>query len=183
MDFQQQRGVGADGALIVPQMRSIGGANFDQGRTTLGHHLRHAEGAADFDQFAARDDDLSAVREGSQRQQHRCGIIVHGEGGLGSRKTGEQRFNMLVTGSPPATLHIDLERGVPGHDRCHRPDRRVAQRSAAEIGMDDNARGVHGPSEAQRGAGCHQRTQVSQQGSRGGIHGFGAQQARPGLIH
>ena len=164
-------------------MGSIRGADLDQRRAALGHDLRHAERAADLYQLAARDDDLPAVRERSQREQHRGSVVVDGEGGLRAGQTGQQRLNVLVAGPAPAAAHIDLECGISRHDLCDRPDRSVAQGSTAQVRVDDDARAVHGPSEAQRATGLDQRAQRVQERVRVRVDGFGAQQARPGLFH
>ena len=53
MHLHQQRRLRADGLGIVPGVRAVGGADFDQLHLRPTHHVGDAEGATDLDQFAA----------------------------------------------------------------------------------------------------------------------------------
>jgi hypothetical protein len=64
MHLHQQRGARPDGFREVLEVGAVGGADLDQLRPGALHDVRHAEGAADLDQLAARDDDLLASAPG-----------------------------------------------------------------------------------------------------------------------
>ena len=78
VDLEDERAIsGVECGLVVLSMGAVGGADLDQARPRPRHDIRHAEGAADLDQFAARDDRPAAVaRERVERQQHRGGVVV-----------------------------------------------------------------------------------------------------------
>ena len=80
---QEARAVG-DGALVVGDARAVGGADFAQGGIRLRHHVGDAEGAADFDQLSAGDDDFAAFGQGVQREQNGGGVVVDDDGGDGA---------------------------------------------------------------------------------------------------
>jgi hypothetical protein len=65
---------------VVGDARTVRGADFTQPRATLLHDFRDTEAVADFDQLTARNDHLTAARQGRQRNQHRRGTIVHHNG-------------------------------------------------------------------------------------------------------
>ena len=86
MDLKDHRRIGRNGALVVAQMRAVGGADLDEFGARSRHDIGDAEAAADLDKLAAADDDLLARGMGRQHQQHRGGIVVDHERVLG---TGE----------------------------------------------------------------------------------------------
>ena len=75
--LHQQRGLRPDRLLVVAQVSAVGGADLDQLHAGARHDVGHAEGAADLDQLAARDDDLAPLRQRVEGEQDRGCIVVH----------------------------------------------------------------------------------------------------------
>ena len=86
MDLQNHGRFGRDGALVVAQMRTVGGADLDEFGARGRHDVGDAEAAANLDKLAAADDNLFARGMSRQHQQHRGGVVVDHERVLG---TGE----------------------------------------------------------------------------------------------
>ena len=86
MDLEDHGRVGRDGALIVAQMRAVGGADLNELGTRGLHNIGDTKAAADLDKLAAADDDLLACGMGRQHQQHGSRVIVNDQRVLG---TGE----------------------------------------------------------------------------------------------
>ena len=57
---------------IVVEVGAIGGADLAEPGAAPDQDVRNAEGAADLDQLAPRDQDLASGRERVQRQQQRA---------------------------------------------------------------------------------------------------------------
>jgi len=83
-------------AAIVFCVSAIGRADLDQPRAGPRHDLRHAERAADFDQFATRDDSLAALRQGVEGEEHRCGVVVDERRVLRAGQSAQQRSHVVV---------------------------------------------------------------------------------------
>ena len=64
-------------------MRAVGRADFHQARR-LGHDLRQPEGAADFDELAARNDDFLVRGQRRQHEHGGGGVVVDHRGGFGA---------------------------------------------------------------------------------------------------
>ena len=86
MDLEDHRRIGRDGALVVAQMRAVGGADLDEFGARSRHDIGDAEAAANLDKLTAADDNLFTRSVSRQHQQHRGGIVVDHERVLG---TGE----------------------------------------------------------------------------------------------
>ena len=97
MDLHDRRGVGTDRRGVVLEMRAIGGADLDQSAAGAGHDVGNAEGAADLDQLAARDDDLAPVGQRVQHQQHGGSVVVDGGRGLGAGEPQQPGGDVIVT--------------------------------------------------------------------------------------
>ena len=86
MDLQDHGRFGRDGALVVAQMRAVGGADLDEFSARGRHDVRNTEAATDLDELSTTHDDLFARGMSRQHQQHRGGVVVDHERVLG---TGE----------------------------------------------------------------------------------------------
>ncbi len=142
MHFHQQRGLRADRLTVVVRMRTVGGADFAQDGSGALHDRRHAKRAADFDQFAARNDGLLAGSERGQHQQRRGGIVVDDDRVFGGGQFADQRSHVIVAFAAAAGLDIELERSGAGHGLICSGDRFISQDRAAEIGVKHDARQV-----------------------------------------
>src|SRR5208282_6116509 len=90
MDAEEQASLVGDRALVVAQAGAIGGADFAKQRAAFGHDVWNAEPIADFDQFAAGDDDLGGFRESVENEKYGGGVVVDDDGGFGADQLGEQ---------------------------------------------------------------------------------------------
>ncbi len=68
MNLENEAGLWADRFGVVTRMGAVGGADLNQLRPSASHDRRHAEGATDFDQFAARDDRFAPPAQGVKHQ-------------------------------------------------------------------------------------------------------------------
>ena len=90
---------------------------------------------------------------GRQHQQHSGGVVVNDQRVLGTGKRADQLRRMFLARPTRAGVHAVLERAVPARDLGHGLCRRLRERGAAQVGMDDHARSVDGRAQArQRGA-------------------------------
>ena len=95
---------------IIFGMGAVGRADLDQPRARPRHDVRHAERAADLDQFAARDDSLAAVRQRVEAEQHGRRIIVHERRVFRAGQGAEQRPHMVVALAALARRQVELQR-------------------------------------------------------------------------
>ena len=86
MDLEDHRRIGRNGALVVAQMRTVGGPDLNELGTRGLHDIGDTEAAAYLDKLTAADDDLFARGMSRQHQQHRGGVVVDHERVIG---TGE----------------------------------------------------------------------------------------------
>ena len=70
---------------------------------------RDPKRAANFDQFASRNDGFPTPREGVERQQDGGGIVVDGERGRGFGEQGELRADSRQSVTPPTGFEIEFE--------------------------------------------------------------------------
>ena len=83
MNAKEQTRIFVDGIFVVGDARAVGGADFAKHCAALFHDFRDAETIADFDQFAARDDDFAAPRESGKSKQNGGGTVVDDDGCFG----------------------------------------------------------------------------------------------------
>ena len=134
-------------------MRAVGGADLDEFGARSRHDIGDAEAAANLDKLAAADDDLLACGMGRQHQQHRGGVVVDHERVLGTGKRADELSGMFLARPARAGVHAVLERAVAARDLGHGLCRRLRERGTAQVGMDNDTRGVDGGTQArQRGA-------------------------------
>ena len=119
MHAQQQSRVRPHGLAIVIKVGAIGRADFHQACAALAQHVGDAEATADLDELAARDDDLAALGQRRQRQEHGSGIVIHDQGGFGSRQAAEQVLGMQITRPPLPGLQVIFEVAIAGSDTRH----------------------------------------------------------------
>ena len=91
VDAQEQRGVRPDRALVVGGARAVRRPDLDEAGAGAGEHVGDAEAVADLDQLAARDEHLAPLGERGEREQHRGGVVVDDERGLGAGQPAEDR--------------------------------------------------------------------------------------------
>ncbi len=157
-------------------MGAVGRADLDQGRAGGGHHLGHAEGAADLDELATRDQDLAVAGQRGDRQQHRGGVVVDHRRRLGAGQRAQQLLDQAVAVAAAAGGEVVLEVVRRGHRRQHLGQRSVGQQRAAEVGVDHGAAQVEHAAHPRREAGVDARGQRGGQRRQGG--GAGAERAR-----
>ena len=114
----------------------------------LAQDLGHAEGAADLDQLAARDEHLPAAGQRRQREQHRGGAVVHGQRVLGAREQAQQAGDPGPALAALPALEVQLEGAVAGRGGGHRVRHLAGQRGPPEVGVEHHAARVHDPDRA-----------------------------------
>ena len=153
MDLEDHRRIGRDGALVVAQMRAVGGPDLDELGARGLHNIGDTEAAADLDKLAAADNNLFARGMGRQHQQHGGRVIVDDQRVLGTGKRANELRGVLLARPARAGVHAVLERAVAARDLGHGLCRRLRERGATQVGMDDHACSVYGRAQArQRGA-------------------------------
>ena len=120
-------------------MGAVGGADLAQHRPGAGHDLRDAEGAADLDQFAARDRHLAPERQRVQHQQHRRGVVVDDGGRLGAGDLAQQARDVFVALAALPGGEVEFQRGGGRERLGGRGGGSSRQRRAAEIGVQHRA--------------------------------------------
>ena len=119
MNLKDHRRIGRDGALVVAQMRAVGGPDLDEFGARGHHDIGDAEAAANLDKLAAADDDLLARGMGCQHQQHGGRVIVDDQRILGTGKRADELRGMLFARPARAGVHAVLERAIPARDLGH----------------------------------------------------------------
>ena len=89
--------------LVVPTSRS------SAPEAAMMSGMRKA--VADFDQLAAADDRFAAARQFVQRQQHRGGVVVHGDSGSPGQ-TFQESGNVRVALAAASANEIVFEIGI-----------------------------------------------------------------------
>ncbi len=109
MNLHQRRGRRPDGARVVGLVCAVGGSDLDQADVGAAHHVRNAEGPADLDHLAARQDHVLLVRQGRQDEQHGGGVVVDHGGGLGAAQLGQDALDQAVALTSPAAFQVEFE--------------------------------------------------------------------------
>src|SRR5829696_5548420 len=87
-------------ALVVLVMCSVGRTYLTQNGTAPGHNVGDAERAADLDELASRDENLTAVGNRIQGQEHRAGRVVHHQSVFGTGHLLQESATVIVAASP-----------------------------------------------------------------------------------
>ncbi len=115
-DAQQQRRLRPDRRLVVGRARAVRRPDLDEARARAREHVRDPEAVADLDQLAARDDDLAALGERGEREQHGGGVVVDDERVLGAGQPAEHRREVVVPRAARARVEVVLEVRVAAAD-------------------------------------------------------------------
>jgi len=97
----ERGGLVRDGVAIIREVRSVGGAHFDQPRPALRHHVGQPERTANLDELAARNEDFASRRERGQDQQRGAGIVVDDRGRFRTGEFGEEGFDQFTRSTRP----------------------------------------------------------------------------------
>ncbi|RCM64869.1 hypothetical protein PA35_02622 [Pseudomonas aeruginosa] len=144
----QQAAARADGGFVVPGVGAVGGAHLVQAHAGAGHDVGNAEGAADLDQLAARDDPFLARPQAVQRQQHRRRVVVDHGDRLGAGEFADQPGDQVVAVAALAAGQVELQVQRVARGQGDRLDGFVRQQGAAEVGMQHRAGQVEHPPHA-----------------------------------
>src|ERR1700722_819291 len=109
MHAKEHAGAIGNGALVVAQPRAVGRADFVEQRSAFGHDVWNAEAVANFDQFAAGDDNFGAFGERVENEKYGGGIVVDDDGGFGADQFGEQTSGVDVAFATLAARDIVFE--------------------------------------------------------------------------
>ena len=127
--------VAGDRPAIVVEARAVGGADIDENGARLRHHLGHAEPAADLHALPATHRHGTAGGEGGEHEEDGGGVVVDDHRRLGPAQPGVELPDGALARAALAGCQIELERLRPGVLV-------VGQRGAAEVGVQQHARGV-----------------------------------------
>ena len=133
--LHQRRGAFVDGLDKVFGVGAVGGADFAQLAARARHDVWNAKGAADLNEFAARDDDFFFLCKGVEHQINGGGIVVHDHRGLGACQTAQPLFDVAVAFAACATVDIEFEIDRARHRLHGRFSGDLADECAAEVGV------------------------------------------------
>ncbi|KAF5036413.1 hypothetical protein DSECCO2_575340 [anaerobic digester metagenome] len=162
----------ADGLLVVAQVGAVGGPDLAQHSPALPHDLGDTKGAADLHELPARNHDLAPLGQGVEDQEHGRGVVVDHEPRLGPSQAAEQLFDVGIAAAALPRLQGQLQVGVVPTAQGHGLHGLVGQDGAAEIGVDDHARGVEDAPEMRPRGETHVGAGPGAQGGQGQV-GFG----------
>ena len=117
-------------------------ADLDEAHAGALHDVGHPKRAPDLDELAARDDHLAAGRQAVERQHHGTGVVVDRVGGGRVRQQGQLLGRRAQAIAPLARRQIELQIAVAEGRLQRGPRRPLGKRSAPEIRMEHDARGV-----------------------------------------
>ncbi len=185
MHAQQQTGLGSERALVVGRARAIRRADLVQARARALHDLRDPEAIADLHQLPARDDDLPPARQRRERQDERSGAVVDADRGLGAGQLADQRRHMILPGAAAARGEVELEVGIARGYCLQVLERRLGERRPAEVGVEDDTRGVEDRSQGGLERRAHAAPHFGGERGGGGLLSAGAAlgQCRPRFAH
>ena len=78
----------------------------------FGHHVGYPKRTADLDEFPAGNDNFPAAGDRVQRDQHRGGIVVDHQRGLGPDQIADNVFHERIPTATRAALQVKLEVAV-----------------------------------------------------------------------
>jgi len=107
---------------------------------------------SDRDELAAGDEDRTAVRERSEGEEDRRGIVVDGERVLRREELARRAAHVILPRPAASATGVVLERRVSRDDAQDGLARGLGQRRAAEVRVQENARRVDGAHERGREA-------------------------------
>ena len=112
MHAEQRRGTRGERLLVIGSAGAVGRADLDHPRAGKAHHVRHAEGSADLDLLAPRHDDLAALAQRGEREQHGGRVVVDDQRGLGTEQADERRGEESRSLATLASGQVQLEIAV-----------------------------------------------------------------------
>ena len=142
MHLQDRGGRVLQGGLVVADTGAVRRSDLDQSGAGGTHDVGDAELATDLDQLAARDEHFLALGEHGQGEHQRRRTVVHDERGLGIGDRAQEKLTAPPAGPTIAGGAVDLEVGVVGGRPADGMDGTFGQRRAAEVRVQDHARGV-----------------------------------------
>jgi hypothetical protein len=148
VDLEEQGRLRRDGLFVVAKVRLVRGADLDHLGAGLPHDVGDAEGAADLHELAPGDDRLLAGRERRDAEQDSGGVVVDRHARLGARDVADQLLDVDVAAAALAGRGVVFKRRVVGARLEHGTLRGVCEHAAAEVGVHDDAGGVHDPAKA-----------------------------------
>src|SRR5262249_11984483 len=108
MHLEEQRRARAERLRIVLEVRAIGGPYLAELRAGAAHDVGQAEGAADLDQLAARDQHFAPARQRAQHQQYRRRVVVDDRGGFRPGELAEERLDQAIALAALAASDVGL---------------------------------------------------------------------------
>ncbi len=109
----------------------------------LRHYIGDAEGAADLDQLAARNNHLACLRQRIERQQYGGRVIVDDGRGFGASQHEQVLLHHPIPIAAAALFQVVFEIDRRTGGEAHRFNRLFRQHRAAEVAMDNHAAGIN----------------------------------------
>ncbi len=128
-----------DGVFVVCEASAVGGADFAERHAALRHDFGDAEAVADFDEFAARDEDFAVAGKRCEDEQNGGGAIIDHDGGLGAGESLDELTGVDVAFPARAGLEVVLEIGILRRGAAEFFDGEFGERCAAQVGVEDDA--------------------------------------------
>ncbi len=142
VDAEEEARAFVEGAFVIADARAIRGAYFAQDGAAFGHDVWNAEAVANFDELAARDDDLGIFREGIQDEEDGGGVVVDDNRSLCANELREQAGGVNVALAALASFDIVFEVRIVSGGGGNRGCCGGGERGAAKICMQDYSCGV-----------------------------------------
>jgi hypothetical protein len=142
-----------DRLRVVARVRAVRRADLHEPCPALPQHVGNAEPAADLDRLPPRDDDLARLPEHLQGHEQARGVVVHDQPVLRPRRAPDEVAHVLVAAAAAALVEVVLQVRVPPRGLLHRGDGSLAQWSAPQVRLEDDAGRVDDPAQAWRTCG------------------------------
>ena len=167
-------------------MGAVGGADLDQARARLGEHVGDAEAAADLDQLAAADRAPRRCRRARRARAARAAALLLTASAASAPVSSASSAPARRAREPRRPRReVELERAVAAADLGDPLERRLGERSPAEVGVDDHSGRIdHAAGAARRlegrGRGEHEVARIGRSAVSAGVLRCGPQRVAGG---
>ena len=136
---EDESGFGTDRTLVVGGPCAIRRTDLDQSGTRSGEHVGDPESVADLDQLSPRNEHVAPLGERGERERHGGGVVVDDQRRLTTDDPMEQPTEVIVPRPAGTGVEVVLQVRVAPTHLDDPIERRLGERRAAEIRMNQNA--------------------------------------------
>ena len=147
---QEHRGRVRQRALVVGDPGPVRRADLDEAGARAGEHVGDPEPVSDLHELPARDDDVTPLGEGRQREQHGGGVVVDDESGVGAGQLAQVLRDVILPRAPCPGGDVVLEVRVAARDLGDALERRPGEGRPAEVRVHDDTGRVQHAAQAGR---------------------------------